>query len=500
MVAVKTPTVSEVYSALCGVLKQQPGLSVHVVNHIAAKHGVHSLPAFHTSDAVTDEQKLATYGELARALTAHIGGKELNGKPALANLKGQVANGQAGEEEKPKIRQISDIPSFRTPAEDTPSTEPVARVTLPEPKPEKKPEPKPVAKLPSDPLTDRLRELLREIIGELPAALDEEKVRSIAHVCSQKQAAAEVQNLRDELEKHKDAVTSNVGDLIASALAGVKPMATRVEIKIGDAIRPVDGLAHFQMTQLATWLAADVPVWTWGGAGSGKTHLGRQLAAALGLKFYSAAIDETITVGKLVGFRNVSNGEFVEGLIYRAYKEGGVQQLDEIDTNATAMAALNSLLANDHYTFPNGEEVARHKDFRVLACANTKGTGAVAGYTARVRLDAATLDRFAVIELLYDEGLEVALTTGVPNRTEPWRPVERHDIAALREGWVKWVQAARKAVAGSALISPRASYLGVRALAAGVPPAEVADALVFKLVTQDTRQRIISAAGSPSVL
>lgn len=91
MVAVKTPGLAETYKVLCSVLQKNAKLTVYVVNHIAAKHKIHSLPAFHNSEAVSDADKLATYGELARALTAHLKG-EAN---ALSKLQGQVANGQA---------------------------------------------------------------------------------------------------------------------------------------------------------------------------------------------------------------------------------------------------------------------------------------------------------------------------------------------------------------------------------------------------------------------
>jgi len=238
-----------------------------------------------------------------------------------------------------------------------------------------------------------------------------------------------------------------------------------------------------------------VPVWLWGCAGGGKTHLARQAAKALDLPFYCAPIDETTTVGKLVGFRNVSNGEFVEGLIYPAYKKGGVQLMDEIDTNGTAIPSTNSLLANGHYTFPNGEEVERHQNFRLIAGGNTKGSGATAGYTARIRMDAATLDRFAIIKLDYDPGLELALTCGVPTTSQPWK-AGAPATAEQCELFVKWVQKVRASAGDSVLISPRASYLGVKALRVGIPLAEVVDALVFKLVTPDTQSRLTGECGT----
>ena len=138
--------------------------------------------------------------------------------------------------------------------------------------------------------------------------------------------------------------------------------------------------------------------------------------------------------------------------------------------------------------------MARHSSFRVIAGANTKGCGAVAGYTARQRLDAATLDRFAVIELAYDAELERSIALGEPKRPGPtWEAVNNPAETATR--WVDYVQKVRGTIGSSALISPRASILGVKALRAGVPAMEVAEALVFKLVGDSTRANIVNHCG-----
>lgn len=519
MVAIKSPSLADTYSVLCEFLRKNSKLTVNVVNHIAKKHGIHSLPAFHTSDAIADEDKRATYKELAHALIAHSGGD----RGALGKLQGATAHGQASPSPAPveptpfdpaeltrrhdaiiplpgELKPIADIPPFVgdiPPEEPASPAEPKSRLAIPREEVRAgrvKEEPAP--KRPSDPFSDRLRDLLVEVIGEMPAAMDEERVKAIAD-----ERDAEVKaGLEATLEEHKDAIASDVTKLFEKAMAEAKanlaPTVTVVthEFKIGETVRPVAGAIHRQLPQIVAWLQADVPVWLWGQAGGGKTHLARQVAEAMGLPFRCAPIDETITVGKLVGFRNVSNGEFVEGLMYRSYKDGGVQLLDEIDTNATAIASTNSLTANGHYTFPNGEEVTRHKDFRLIAGANTRGTGAVAGYSARIRMDAATLDRFAVIKLDYDPGLELSLTCGVPSASVPWKGGEPATPEQCQR-YVEWVQKVRASVGDSVLISPRASYLGVKALRRGIPAAEVAEALVFKLVTPDTRSRIVSSCG-----
>lgn len=83
--APKKVTHIEAYATLCAFLKKKPDAATVVTSHIAAKHKIHTLPAFHLSDSVSDDDKLKTYVELAIALS----------KNDTSKLQGQVAAGQA---------------------------------------------------------------------------------------------------------------------------------------------------------------------------------------------------------------------------------------------------------------------------------------------------------------------------------------------------------------------------------------------------------------------
>lgn len=312
--------------------------------------------------------------------------------------------------------------------------------------------------------------------------------------------AAAVQSIVDASMPDFDAWATALlaGEPFANAIKSAAPKSAGLVINMPELSAPVDMTGepvHCQFVEVLTWLRADVPVWLWGAPGGGKTHFGRQLAKALGIPSFVMSIDETTTANKLLGFQNLVSGDFVPGQLYEPYKGGGLVVIDEIDTgNPGIIAGLNALLANDHYMFPNGETVPRHPQFRVVAAANTNGTGAVAGFTARQRLDAATLNRFAVISLRYDEGLELHITCGVPSETTPWtpgKPASNDDCVK----WVKWVQSVRGHAGRNVLISPRASILGCKALRAGVPVREVEQALVFALCSKDTVSSIIDHCG-----
>lgn len=354
----------------------------------------------------------------------------------------------------------------------------------------------------SDP-TDELsaaQELIRILrSGRRESGLDEGRVRAIANECISKAtpevSESEVLAILKKGLSNGHYPTERTQELINEALKGFAKRIDLFDVK-SDTVSSIDGLAHWQLPQLICWVNANVPLWVHGQAGGGKTHLARQIAAALELTPTVISINPTITVGKLLGYRNLLNGEFVEGCLYKPFRDGGLAWLDEIDTGDPGIiAAVNALIANGHYLFPNGETLVRHPKFRVACGANTKGCGAVAGYTARNRLDAATLDRFAIIELGYDDALEYALATGeVKAGAKEWKQSAPATAEAVK-AWVTYTQKTRAMVGNSVLISPRCSVLGAQALRAGIPPAEVAEALLFKLTTSDTKQSIERSLG-----
>jgi cobaltochelatase CobS len=143
-----------------------------------------------------------------------------------------------------------------------------------------------------------------------------------------------------------------------------------------------------------------------GPAGSGKTFAAQQLAEALELPFGHLCLTAGASETWLFG-RQTPNG-FVEGRFSQLYRSGGVFLGDELDAaDPNLLLSINTALANGSLYNPiSGETIAKHENFVFVGAANTFGKGGNHVYTGRSRLDAATLDRFVVLQIDYSEELE----------------------------------------------------------------------------------------------
>lgn len=231
---------------------------------------------------------------------------------------------------------------------------------------------------------------------------------------------------------------------------------------------------HNEFNTLLAVAEARVPVMCVGPAGSGKTTAARQVAKKLDLSFVAKPCNPQMSEWDIYGFTGADGVTFKPGIVYHAFRDGGVVLLDEIDaSNPAVLVAINiiaSARVGEEVTFPNGENVKRHPDFILIAGANTYGDGASDDYVGREQLDAATLDRFAVIDWGYDEPLEF-MAAG--------------DDAVE---WVKFVQRVRKAAEQAKvdmLVTPRASINGAVLLRKGMKRQVVEALTVWKGMSPD---------------
>ncbi len=163
---------------------------------------------------------------------------------------------------------------------------------------------------------------------------------------------------------------------------------------------------HERFEQILTQVQLDEPVMLVGPAGSGKNVSISQVSRALGKHMYYT--NNVSNEFKLIGFID-AGGTYRDTEFYKAFKNGGVFFLDEIDnSDPSALIVINSALANGYMAFPH-ETIDRHPDFRIVAAANTWGKGSDLQYVGRNALDGATLDRFDSIFFDYDKKLEQSL-------------------------------------------------------------------------------------------
>lgn len=188
---------------------------------------------------------------------------------------------------------------------------------------------------------------------------------------------------------------------------GVLPQ--KHEVVTPNGTHEVQGVVHEKFDDVLNLVNLDIPVFLTGQAGTGKNVICKQIAESLGLDFYfTNAVTQEY---QLKGFID-ANGKFHETQFYKAFTQGGLFFLDEMDGSIPeTLIILNSAIANRYFDFPIGK-VEAHPDFRIVSAGNTCGTGADIEYTGRFQLDASSLDRFALIEVDYSPTIEKAVTNG----------------------------------------------------------------------------------------
>lgn len=164
-------------------------------------------------------------------------------------------------------------------------------------------------------------------------------------------------------------------------------------------------MKHNKFDEVLILANAGIPTLLTGEKGSGKTTVAMQVADGLRIPFFSVSMTRQTTLSQLLGFMSV-NGTYVPSQLRGVAENGGLFLLDEIDAgDANVLLCLNTI-ENGFISFPDGI-MKLHKDFRLMATANPQDQHE--HYVGRSKLDAATLDRFDIIDLEHDAALEQTL-------------------------------------------------------------------------------------------
>lgn len=219
--------------------------------------------------------------------------------------------------------------------------------------------------------------------------------------------------------------------------------------------------AIFKAASARVNIALVWPAWSW------KTTIVSNVAKALQIPFYSQSVSAQTGVHEFFGY-NSATWKYIPTLFRQAYEKWWVFLVDEFDAgNPNVLASLNQATANWHCAFPDWM-VKKHENFIVVMAWNTYGTWPNAEYVGRNKIDAATLDRFAFIELPYDETMELASA-----RNKDWA---KHVQELRKKAQEKWVRV---------IISPRATFMGEDLLEAWLSVKEVKEMLIYKSLSKD---------------
>ncbi len=163
-----------------------------------------------------------------------------------------------------------------------------------------------------------------------------------------------------------------------------------------------------------------------GPSGCGKTSVIHQVASRLGWGVEQVTLSNKSESFDLIGHQTLRHGNLVfeYGPLTNAMIYGEILILNEIDLMSPGdLAALNDVLEGRPLLIiaNNGEIVYPHKNFRVVATANTQGLGDQNGFYNGARiLNQAFLDRFRFVEVDYMQPNveKVMLKKNCPNLDE----------------------------------------------------------------------------------
>ena len=159
------------------------------------------------------------------------------------------------------------------------------------------------------------------------------------------------------------------------------------------------------------------PPYMYGPSGCGKTYMiEEQIAKLLGMNVLTNGY--VLYEQDIIGYTNSATGSYVPSNFYRCYKYGDMIFLDELDNGiANATIVLNRFMGNNNksYTFPDGINISRHPNFRIIAAGNTKGNGRTLAYNTRQKMDESVMQRMTPIEVNYDNRIEMRILKDYPD-------------------------------------------------------------------------------------
>lgn len=259
----------------------------------------------------------------------------------------------------------------------------------------------------------------------------------------------------------------------------------RLDIVVGERHTVVGDYTHPMLEKVLRLAQVGLNVLMVGPAGAGKTTIAEQVANILGHSYGSisctAGSSESELLGWLMPTGEAGRFEYTPAQFIQLYETGNslflFDELDAADSNM--MLSVNTALSNGKLHVPrrfNNPTVLKGENALIMATANTHGTGADMVYAGRNQLDAATLDRFYVVHIGYNEALEASIMGQKRESAQSWKPDSvdniNDDLQKLHEV-IKAVRDLANAHKLRRVISTRAFQKAALARQAGVPMDEI---------------------------
>lgn len=278
----------------------------------------------------------------------------------------------------------------------------------------------------------------------------------------------------------REEILAYAREMVDKIVAETVPPVIRVE-RAGAEPTELRSLSHEVLPDVLLVLKAGCHAFLVGPAGTGKSKLAQQAAEVLGLEFQALSLGPTTPMSKVFGYYD-AHGQYHGTPFRRAFEHGGLMLLDELDSGHPGLLAeLNQALSLGVCAFAD-DMVTAHPDFRLIATGNTYGTGPDRQYVGRQALDAATLDRFVIVDVPVDERLEELLAMAQA-------PIHRVETRQVLEK-VRQLRATAQEKRLPVMFSPRASIDSAKLLSAGATLEQALQWRVLRGVSQAHRSAL----------
>ena len=334
---------------------------------------------------ITEEGKMFVFSKSVPTL------RWLQKNPYFA-LTGQVLGG--GSYQKFELSFVEGHGYEIADAKATPTPKPMAAAVEPTPEPMNIPEPEPQAVVEPEPTPEPAHKVIATA-----KAPNMDAVQALM--------ASFGQQLQSALQPRADIDEKAVVDIVCRELDKRASHIQHIQVKSPNGTANMTGCFCEKFEYLVNIVSAGKPLYMYGPAGSGKSFTAKQIAEALGLPYFETS--QAMFSYDLKGYGD-AGGNYVETPFYKAFTQGGLFFLDEVDASASeAMVVLNNAIANRRFDFPVVGMVNAHENFRVVAAGNTRMTGATLAYSARQMQDSSFKNRFFFEVMGYDRRIELQL-------------------------------------------------------------------------------------------